>query len=62
MYKKPVEMIAREIHYEPLPDEMRAVIIASWKRGGLPRSSAIDALSLASELVGSFAQVGIGRL
>jgi hypothetical protein len=35
MYKKPIEAIAKEIHYQPLPDEIRAVIIASWKRGGM---------------------------
>src|SRR5712691_4223901 len=35
MYKKPVEAIAREIRYDPLPDEIQAVIIASWRRGGL---------------------------
>jgi hypothetical protein len=38
MYKKPVEMLAREIHYEPLPGEVRAIVIAAWQRGGmLPR-------------------------
>jgi hypothetical protein len=35
MDKKPIEAIAKEIHYQPLPDEIRAVIIASWKRGGM---------------------------
>jgi hypothetical protein len=33
-YKKGM---AREIHYEPLPDEVRAVVIVSWKRGGCCR-------------------------
>lgn len=42
MYKKPIELIAKEIHYEPLPDEIRAVIIASWKRGGLLPLAAIE--------------------
>jgi hypothetical protein len=37
MYKKPIEAIVKEYRYDPLPDEVRAVIIASWKRGGLPR-------------------------
>jgi hypothetical protein len=38
-YKKPVEVIAKEIHYEPLPGEVRAVVIAAWQRGGsLPRA------------------------
>jgi hypothetical protein len=37
LYKRPIEAIAREIRYEPLPDEIRAVIIASWRRGGCSR-------------------------
>ena len=35
MYKKPIEVLAREVHYELLPNEVRAIVIASWKRGGL---------------------------
>jgi hypothetical protein len=35
MYKKPIEAIAREIHYDPLPEDVRTVIIAAWMRGGL---------------------------
>jgi hypothetical protein len=42
MYKKPIELIAKEIHYEPLPDEVRAVIIASWKRGGMLPAATIE--------------------
>ena len=42
MYKKPIEMLAKEIHYEPLPDEVRAVIIASWKRGGGIAAAGVD--------------------
>jgi hypothetical protein len=39
MYKKPVELLAREVHYEPLAPEVRAVVIAAWTRGGLlPRA------------------------
>ena len=34
MYKKPVEVLAREIHYEPLPPEVRTIVIAAWTRGG----------------------------
>lgn len=44
MFKKPIEMLAREIHYEPLPDEIRAVIIASWRRGGLLPAAAVEAM------------------
>src|SRR5258708_30440016 len=42
MYKKPLEALAREIHYEPLPDEIRTVIIASWRRGGLLPPATIE--------------------
>jgi hypothetical protein len=35
MYKKPIDVLAREVHYEPLPPEVRAVFIAAWSRGGL---------------------------
>jgi hypothetical protein len=42
MYKKPAELIAREIRYEPLPPEMRAVIVAAWARGGLLPAAVVD--------------------
>jgi hypothetical protein len=48
MYKKPIEVLAKEIHYDPLPDEVRAVIIASWKRGGLLPAAAIEQMVPAS--------------
>jgi hypothetical protein len=35
MYKKPVEAISKEYRYEPLPTEVRAVIVAAWLGGGL---------------------------
>jgi hypothetical protein len=35
MYKKPIEAIAKEIRYDPLPDDVRTVVIATWTRGGL---------------------------
>lgn len=39
MYRKPLEVLAREVHYEPLPAEVRTVVIAAWTRGGLlPRT------------------------
>jgi hypothetical protein len=34
MHKGPVEVLARQIHYEPVPVEVRTVIIAAWRRGG----------------------------
>src|SRR5277367_3225981 len=42
MFKKPVDQLAKEYRYDPLPDEVRAVIIASWKRGGLLPAAAIE--------------------
>jgi hypothetical protein len=44
LYKRPIEAIAREIRYEPLPDDIRAVIIASWKRGGLLPAATIEGM------------------
>jgi hypothetical protein len=35
MYKKPIAEIAKEYQYDPLPHEVRAVVIAAWTRGGL---------------------------
>jgi hypothetical protein len=35
MHKKPIELLAKEIHYDPLPEDVRTVIIAAWSRGGL---------------------------
>ena len=32
----------KEYRYDPLPDEVRAVIIASWKRGGLLPAAAME--------------------
>jgi hypothetical protein len=37
-------MLAKEIHYEPRPEEIRAVIIASWKRGGLLPAATVEQL------------------
>jgi hypothetical protein len=42
MYKKPTEVLAKEVHYEPLPPEIRAVIIAAWQRGGLLPAATIE--------------------
>jgi hypothetical protein len=33
MFKKPIEELARQVHYEPLPPEVRAIVIAAWTRG-----------------------------
>jgi hypothetical protein len=42
MYKKPIEAIVKEYRYDPLPDEVRAVIVASWKGGGLLSPAAVE--------------------
>jgi hypothetical protein len=42
MYKKPVAQLVKEFQYEPLPQEVRAVIIASWARGGLLPAAAVE--------------------
>ena len=44
MYKKPVTELAKEIHYEPLPPEVRAIVIAAWQRGGLLPRAAIEGM------------------
>jgi hypothetical protein len=50
MYQKPVDAIAREMRYEPLPPEIRAVIIAAWRRGGmLPEATVEQMVSECSE-------------
>jgi hypothetical protein len=43
MYKKPLEVLAREVRYEPFPIEVRAVVIAAWQRGGLLSSATVKA-------------------
>jgi hypothetical protein len=42
MYKKPIELLAKEIHYDPLPEDVRTVIIAAWSRGGLLPAAAVE--------------------
>jgi hypothetical protein len=46
MFKKPVDQLVKEFRYDPLPDEVRAVIIASWKRGGLLPAAAVEQMVL----------------
>jgi hypothetical protein len=41
MIKKPIEAIVKGYRYDP-PDEVCAVIVASWKRGGLLPAAAIE--------------------
>jgi hypothetical protein len=42
MYKKPIDALAKEIKYDPVPDDVRLVMIASWKRGGLLPATVIE--------------------
>jgi hypothetical protein len=49
MFKKPVEELAREIHYDPLPDDVRTVIIAAWSRGGLLPAATVEQMVPASQ-------------
>jgi hypothetical protein len=42
LYKKPITDIAKELQYQPLPPEVRQVIIAAWVRGGLLPAAAIE--------------------
>jgi hypothetical protein len=44
MFKKPVDQLVKEFQYEPLPSDVRAVIIAAWSRGGLLPPAAITAM------------------
>jgi pseudouridine-5'-phosphate glycosidase len=42
MYKKPIEVLAREVHYEPLSREMRTVVIAAGTLGGLLPKAVVE--------------------
>jgi hypothetical protein len=44
MYKKPIEVLAKEVHYEPVPPEIRVAIIAAWTRGSALPPAAIEAM------------------
>jgi hypothetical protein len=35
IYKKPIEVLAKELHYDPLRDDVRIVVIRSWKNFGM---------------------------
>jgi hypothetical protein len=42
MYKKPVEALAKEIRYDPLPEDVRVVVIQSWKNFGMLPAATIE--------------------
>ena len=49
MYKKPIEDLARQVHYEPLPPETRMIVIAAWQRGGLLPKATVEQMVPAIE-------------
>ena len=53
LYKKPIEVLAREIHYEPLPGEVRIAVIAAWKRGGMLPAAVVEEMVPAAQDVSS---------
>jgi hypothetical protein len=42
LYRKPVDALVREIHYDPLPQETRMLVIAAWERGDMLPKAAIE--------------------
>jgi hypothetical protein len=42
LYKKPIEVLAKEIHYDPLAPDVRTVIIQSWRNFGVLPAAAIE--------------------
>jgi hypothetical protein len=42
IFMKPIDELARTIHYDPLPAETRMIVIAAWQRGGLIPKEAIE--------------------
>jgi len=42
LYKRPIEDVTKDFRYEPLPGEVRAVIVAAWQRGGLLRAATVE--------------------
>ena len=42
MFKKSVEVLAKEFQYEPLPVEVRGIIVAAWTRGGMLSKASAD--------------------
>ena len=50
LYKKPIEVLAKEFQYGPLPGEVRAVIIAAWRRGVCCRRRPLSAWCLSKPI------------
>jgi hypothetical protein len=45
MYRKPIDALAKEFRYDPLSDDVRMVVIAAWKRGGLLPPAVIEQMA-----------------
>jgi hypothetical protein len=42
LYKKPLDLLAKEIHYDPLAPEVRTVIIQNWRNFGMLPAATIE--------------------
>ena len=62
MYKKPIEVLAKQIHYTPLSQE-RALVIAAWKRGNMLPDAVIAIGRLPTEIrhIGTRRRFALGR-
>ena len=52
MYKKPIAELAKDVRYEPLPGEIRAVVIAAWQRGGLLPAATVEQMVPQNDVAG----------
>jgi hypothetical protein len=44
IYRKPIEALAKEVKYDPLPPEVRVVVMQSWRNFGMLPEAAIQAM------------------
>ena len=44
MIKKPVQQVTREIHYDPLADDVRTLITVAWSHRGLMRRATVETM------------------
>lgn len=42
LYKKPLEVLARDIRYEPLPPDVRAIVLRSWANFGMLPAATVE--------------------
>lgn len=43
-YKQPMDAIVREFRYDPLPPEVRGIVVAAWIRGNMVPREAIESM------------------